>query len=78
MVGDPSGKSDMRKVMTKETIEHNAECFRRQLGPVIVVDPGRNRNASDADRNPLRHIARMGNLKLLNIPADFFHGARLY
>ncbi len=35
MVGDPSGKSDMRKIMTKETIQHNAECFRRQLSKFL-------------------------------------------
>ncbi|MBO4534945.1 MAG: tyrosine--tRNA ligase, partial [Clostridia bacterium] len=31
MVGDPSGRTDMRKMMTKETIEHNCECFREQM-----------------------------------------------
>ena len=31
MVGDPSGRTDMRKMMTKETIEHNCECFRKQM-----------------------------------------------
>ncbi|MCD2491020.1 tyrosine--tRNA ligase [Lacrimispora sp. NSJ-141] len=38
MVGDPSGKSDMRKVMTKETIAHNAECFYNQLSRFISFD----------------------------------------
>ncbi|WP_100065214.1 tyrosine--tRNA ligase [Miniphocaeibacter massiliensis] len=32
MIGDPSGRSDMRMVMTKETIAHNADCFAKQLG----------------------------------------------
>ena len=31
MIGDPSGKTDMRKMMTKETIEHNVECFKKQF-----------------------------------------------
>ncbi len=31
MVGDPSGKTDMRKMLTEEAIDHNAECFRRQM-----------------------------------------------
>ena len=31
MVGDPSGRTDMRKMMTKEVIEHNCECFRKQM-----------------------------------------------
>ncbi len=38
MVGDPSGKSDMRKIMTKETIRHNAECFQRQLSRFLDFD----------------------------------------
>ncbi|NLG04237.1 MAG: tyrosine--tRNA ligase [Clostridia bacterium] len=40
MVGDPTGKSDMRKVMTIETIRHNAECFRKQLSKYINFDDG--------------------------------------
>ncbi len=35
MVGDPTGKSDMRKMLTPEEIEHNAECFRRQMSKFI-------------------------------------------
>lgn len=35
MVGDPTGKTDMRKMMTKETIKHNAECFKEQLSKFI-------------------------------------------
>jgi len=35
MVGDPSGRTDMRKMMTPETIRHNCDCFRRQLASVI-------------------------------------------
>ena len=31
MVGDPSGRTDMRKMMTKEVIAHNVECFRKQM-----------------------------------------------
>ena len=31
MIGDPSGRTDMRKMLTKEDIDHNAECFRRQM-----------------------------------------------
>lgn len=34
-IGDPSGRSDMRSMMTKETIQHNCDCFRRQLGRFI-------------------------------------------
>lgn len=35
MVGDPSGRTDMRRMMSKETIAHNVECFRRQLGKFV-------------------------------------------
>jgi len=35
MVGDPTGKTDMRKMMTQETIQHNAECFKKQLSKFI-------------------------------------------
>ena len=35
MIGDPSGKTDMRKMMTKETIEHNVECIKKQVSRFI-------------------------------------------
>ena len=35
MIGDPSGKSDMRKMLTKETIAHNIECFKTQMAKFI-------------------------------------------
>ena len=35
MIGDPSGRTDMRSMMTRETIEHNCECFRRQMARFI-------------------------------------------
>lgn len=35
MIGDPSGKTDMRKMMTKETIEHNCACFKKQMSRFI-------------------------------------------
>lgn len=38
MVGDPSGRTDMRQMMTRETIAHNVECFRKQLGRFISFD----------------------------------------
>ena len=31
MIGDPSGRTDMRKMLTREEIDHNAECFKRQM-----------------------------------------------
>ncbi|MBO5197035.1 MAG: tyrosine--tRNA ligase [Lachnospiraceae bacterium] len=38
MIGDPSGKSDMRTIMTKEKIQHNADCFYKQLTRFIDFD----------------------------------------
>lgn len=35
MIGDPSGKSDMRKMMTRETIDHNVKCFKKQMSRFI-------------------------------------------
>jgi tyrosyl-tRNA synthetase len=35
MIGDPSGRTDMRKMMTKETIDHNCECFKKQMSRFI-------------------------------------------
>ena len=49
MVGDPSGKSDMRKVMTKEIINHNADCFRRQLSRFLVFEYDKAILANNAD-----------------------------
>ena len=41
MIGDPSGKSDMRKMLTKETIAHNIECFKEQMGKFIDTSDGK-------------------------------------
>ncbi len=38
MIGDPSGRTDMRSMMTKETIAHNCACFREQMGRFIKFD----------------------------------------
>ena len=49
MVGDPTGKTDMRKIMTKETIMHNAECFHKQLARFIDFDNDHAIIANNAD-----------------------------
>ena len=41
MIGDPSGKSDMRKMLSKEEIEHNAECFKKQMSRLIDFSDGK-------------------------------------
>ncbi|MCD8382290.1 MAG: tyrosine--tRNA ligase [Clostridiales bacterium] len=49
MVGDPSGKSDMRKMMTPETIQHNADCFKAQMSRFIDFSDGRALMLNNAD-----------------------------
>ena len=49
MIGDPSGKSDMRQMMTRETVDHNVECFKKQLGRFIDFSDGKALMANNAD-----------------------------
>ncbi len=49
MIGDPSGKSDMRKMMTKETIAHNVECFKKQMSKFIDFSDGKALLVNNAD-----------------------------
>ena len=49
MIGDPSGKSDMRTLMTLETIQHNADCFKKQLSKFINFDNDKAILANNAD-----------------------------
>ena len=41
MIGDPSGRSDMRSMMTEETIQHNCECFKKQMSRFIDFSEGK-------------------------------------
>jgi len=49
MIGDPSGRTDMRKMLTKEDINHNAECFRRQMERFIEFGEGKAIMVNNAD-----------------------------
>ena len=49
MIGDPSGKSDMRKMLTKETINHNVECFKKQMSRFIDFSEGKALVVNNAD-----------------------------
>lgn len=49
MIGDPTGKSDMRTLMTVETIQHNADCFQKQLSKFINFDNDNAIVANNAD-----------------------------
>lgn len=49
MIGDPSGRTDMRKMLTREDIDHNAECFKRQMERFIDFSEGKAKMLNNAD-----------------------------
>ncbi len=49
MIGDPSGRTDMRKMLTKEDIDHNAACFKRQMENFIEFGEGKAMMVNNAD-----------------------------
>ena len=49
MIGDPSGRTDMRKMLTKEDIDHNAACFKRQMEKFIDFSEGKAMMINNAD-----------------------------
>ncbi len=49
MIGDPSGRTDMRKMLTRDDINHNAECFKRQMERFIEFGEGKAQMVNNAD-----------------------------
>ena len=49
MIGDPSGKSDMRKMMTQETVQYNCDCFKKQMSRFIDFSEGKAIMVNNAD-----------------------------
>ena len=49
MIGDPSGRTDMRSMMTKETIDHNCACFKKQMERFIEFGEGKAMMVNNAD-----------------------------
>ena len=49
MIGDPTGKTDMRKMLTKEDIDYNAECFKKQMERFIEFGEGKAQMVNNAD-----------------------------
>ena len=49
MIGDPSGRNDMRSMMTRETIDHNVECFKKQMARFIDFSDGKALLVNNAD-----------------------------
>lgn len=66
-VGDPSGRSDLRKVMTDEIIEHNCECFKRQISRFIDFSDGKALMVNNGD-----WLRKLGYIELLReVGANF-------
>ena len=59
-IGDPSGRTDMRKVMTDEIIEHNCECFKRQISRFIDFSGGKALMVNNGD-----WLRKLGYIELL-------------
>lgn len=49
MIGDPSGKTDMRKMLTKETIQHNIDCFQKQMSKLVDFSDSKAIMVNNAD-----------------------------
>lgn len=49
MIGDPSGRTDMRQMMSRETVQHNVDCFKKQMSRFIDVSDGKAIFADNAD-----------------------------
>ena len=49
MIGDPSGRTDMRKMLTREDIDYNAQCFKRQMEKFIEFGDGKGIMLNNAD-----------------------------
>ena len=62
MIGDPSGRSDLRTMMTRETIEHNCECFKRQMSRVIDFGDSAGAPSAEGEASEEKHsVALMVN-----------------
>ena len=77
MIGDPSGRSDMRTMMTKETIDHNCECFKKQMSKFIDFSDGKAILANNADwllnLNYIELLRDVGACKGLKLPGIQLH-----
>ena len=54
MIGDPSGRTDMRQMMTKETIQHNVDCFKKQMSRFVDFSEGHALTGRQRGRKRLR------------------------
>ena len=72
MIGDPSGRTDMRKMLTKEDIDHNAECFKRQMERFIEFGEGKAMMLNNAD-----WLMNLNYIELLREVGDCFSVNRM-
>ncbi len=78
MIGDPSGRNDMRKMLTKEDIDHNAECFKRQMERFIEFGEGKAMMLNNADwlmnlnyiESPLREVGACFSVNNIFLPGQ--------
>ncbi len=68
MIGDPSGKTEMRKMLTKEDIDHNIECFKRQMSRFIDFSEGKAIMVNNAD-----WLLNLNYVDLLREVGAYFH-----
>ena len=72
MIGDPSGRTDMRQMMTKETIQHNVDCFKKQMSRFIDFSEGKALLVNNADCE-IKYIST--HYKFLELRKKLFHFA---
>jgi len=68
MIGDPSGKTEMRKMLTKENIDHNIECFKKQMSRFIDFSEGKAIMVNNAD-----WLLNLNYVELLREVGAYFH-----
>ena len=68
MIGDPSGKTEMRKMLTREDIEHNIECFKKQMSRFIDFSDKKAIMVNNAD-----WLLELNYVDLLREVGAFFH-----
>ena len=68
MIGDPSGKTEMRKMLTKEDIDHNIECFKKQMSRFIDFSDGKAIMVNNAD-----WLLNLNYVDLLREVGAYFH-----
>ena len=73
MIGDPTGRSDMRQMLTRETIDHNVECFKKQMGKVVDFSDGKALIVNNGDwLLPLNYIEFLRDVGYDRIPVQLY------